>query len=250
MKYCPNCGSEIVNGAKFCVNCGFKLPESEEKIMSEGENQLQEGVTTHEEEPDEEPEDEPKPTLEELQVKYATEISHSKDKKVCAIDGGKIGLLARSIELDDGYFICEKHFHDVFLGGTIHGDHLPNLIDFLEMKNDPNHKRDILPEEGARMDKAIASRKRLDAAIAHSKQVKQEKADKKAYKSAVKCPKCGSTNVEFMQNDHKGFSAGKAIGGAVLTLGSGGIGAVAGFAGKKGKNEWHCNNCGNTFKTK
>ncbi len=35
-----------------------------------------------------------------------------------------------------------------------------------------------------------------------------------------------------MQNNRKGFSTGKAIGGAVLT---GGVGAIAGFAGKKEK---------------
>lgn len=48
-----------------------------------------------------------------------------------------------------------------------------------------------------------------------------------------------------MQNNRKGFSVGKATGGALLT---GGIGLLAGFAGKKGKNEWYCNNCGRTFK--
>ena len=48
-----------------------------------------------------------------------------------------------------------------------------------------------------------------------------------------------------MQNNRKGFSIGKAVGGAILT---GGIGTLAGFAGKKGKNEWHCSDCGRTFK--
>lgn len=64
-------------------------------------------------------------------------------------------------------------------------------------------------------------------------------------KNKITCPSCGSVDVDFMSNDKKGFSAGKAIGGALLT---GGIGALAGFAGKKGnKNNWHCKNCGNTF---
>ncbi|MGJ1006906.1 hypothetical protein [Enterococcus gallinarum] len=48
----------------------------------------------------------------------------------------------------------------------------------------------------------------------------------------IKCPKCRSTDVEFMSNNRKGFSAGKAAAGAVLT---GGIGLLAGFAGKKAK---------------
>ncbi|WP_285022622.1 hypothetical protein [Lactococcus garvieae] len=61
----------------------------------------------------------------------------------------------------------------------------------------------------------------------------------------IRCKHCWSTNVSFMQNNRKGFSVGKATGGALLT---GGIGLLAGFAGKKGKNEWYCNNCGRTFK--
>lgn len=39
-------------------------------------------------------------------------------------------------------------------------------------------------------------------------------------------------NVEFMQNNRKSFSVGKAAGGAILT---GGVGTLAGFAGKKEK---------------
>lgn len=64
---------------------------------------------------------------------------------------------------------------------------------------------------------------------------------------AIKCPKCKSTNVQFMQQGKKAFSIGKAVGGAVLT---GGIGTLAGFAGKKGKKQWFCQNCNSTFETK
>ena len=58
--------------------------------------------------------------------------------------------------------------------------------------------------------------------------------DKKApmFHNGVHCPKCRSMNVEFMQNNRKSFSVGKAAGGAILT---GGVGTLAGFAGKKGK---------------
>ncbi|MBO0461103.1 MULTISPECIES: hypothetical protein [unclassified Enterococcus] len=62
----------------------------------------------------------------------------------------------------------------------------------------------------------------------------------------VTCPNCQSMNLNFMQNNRKNFSVGKAIGGAVLT---GGIGTLAGFAGKKGNNQWHCTDCGNIFET-
>lgn len=75
----------------------------------------------------------------------------------------------------------------------------------------------------------------------------QPKEKKKVNRNAVKCPKCKSINVDFMGNDKKSFSVGKAVGGAVLT---GGIGTLAGFAGKKGKNQWHCKDCGNVFKKK
>lgn len=73
--------------------------------------------------------------------------------------------------------------------------------------------------------------------------------DKKAglFHQGVFCPYCRSLDVQFMQNNKKGFSVGKAVGGAMLT---GGVGALAGFTGKKGKNQWHCQNCGQTFEKK
>ena len=63
----------------------------------------------------------------------------------------------------------------------------------------------------------------------------------------IKCKYCRSTNVSFMQQQKKGFSVGKAVGGAILT---GGIGTLAGFAGKKGKNQWFCQSCNKVFETK
>ena len=63
----------------------------------------------------------------------------------------------------------------------------------------------------------------------------------------VKCPKCGSTNVQVLGNDRKGFSVGKSLAGAVLT---GGIGLIAGFDEKKGKYELFCSDCGTRFKVK
>jgi len=63
----------------------------------------------------------------------------------------------------------------------------------------------------------------------------------------MKCPKCKSHNVQVMGNNRKGFSVGKAFGGAILT---GGIGTLAGFAGKKGKYECFCGDCGHRFKVK
>lgn len=69
-----------------------------------------------------------------------------------------------------------------------------------------------------------------------------------AEKNIVRCPNCQSIDVNFIGNQRKGFSIGKAVGGTLLT---GGIGSLAGFAGKKGKKDnWHCNDCGYTFERK
>lgn len=65
--------------------------------------------------------------------------------------------------------------------------------------------------------------------------------------TSIKCPKCGSHNIEVMGNDRKDFSIGKAVGGAFL---AGGIGSLAGFAGKKGKYDVFCKECGTRWQTK
>lgn len=66
-------------------------------------------------------------------------------------------------------------------------------------------------------------------------------------KNDAYCPSCGSNNFQVMGNNRKGFSVGKAIGGTILV---GGIGTLAGFAGKKGKYDCLCNECGKRFKMK
>ena len=79
------------------------------------------------------------------------------------------------------------------------------------------------------------------------RQAKEELGDSLRQARAVKCPHCKSTDVEFMVQQRKSFSLGKAAAGTIMT---GGVGALAGFAGKKGKKEWHCKNCGAVFATK
>ena len=56
----------------------------------------------------------------------------------------------------------------------------------------------------------------------------------------IRCPRCGSENVE---GGKKGFSAGKAIVGGILT---GGIGLLAGAAGRN-KLQYTCLKCGYTW---
>lgn len=71
--------------------------------------------------------------------------------------------------------------------------------------------------------------------------------EKNLEKSQIKCPHCKSKNIQFMSNKKKAFSVGKAAAGAALT---GGVGTLAGFAGKKGSNQWFCKNCNQVFETK
>lgn len=106
-------------------------------------------------------------------------------------------------------------------------------------------------------DKALELIALLDVEIKQGKSLAQEivKSSASSSPTPVKkkkntrvCPKCKSADIQFMENKKKGFSVGKAVAGGVLT---GGIGTVAGFAGKKGKKDrWHCTSCGNVFELK
>ena len=91
-------------------------------------------------------------------------------------------------------------------------------------------------------EKKKARQREMEAFRANQEKKKQEKKQ-----NIITCPNCKSKDVTFLQQDKKAFSVGKAAGGAVLT---GGIGILAGFAGKKGNKQWHCKNCGNFFETK
>lgn len=61
------------------------------------------------------------------------------------------------------------------------------------------------------------------------------------------CPNCGSVHVDMVGKSRKGFSVGKAVAGAAL---AGGVGLLAGFAGKKNGTEFFCYACHKTFKIK
>lgn len=63
----------------------------------------------------------------------------------------------------------------------------------------------------------------------------------------MQCPKCKSINVQVLGQDSKKFSTGKAIAGAILIPG---VGALAGFSGKKGKYDVFCTDCGYRFQVK
>lgn len=65
--------------------------------------------------------------------------------------------------------------------------------------------------------------------------------------NSLHCPNCKSINIQLLGQDRKAFSIGKAVAGGVLT---GGVGVLAGFAGKKGNYQWVCMSCGNRFTMK
>ena len=62
----------------------------------------------------------------------------------------------------------------------------------------------------------------------------------------LKCPRCKSTNIQVLGDTKKPFSVGKAIVGGVLWAPF----TLFGFAGKKGKLQVHCVECGGRWKTK
>ena len=67
-------------------------------------------------------------------------------------------------------------------------------------------------------------------------------------KERMKCPRCGSQNIQMVGTHKQGFSVGKAVGGAILT---GGVGSLIGFAGKQtDKSDWVCLDCGKSFTIK
>lgn len=72
-----------------------------------------------------------------------------------------------------------------------------------------------------------------------------EKVKKAQRKAGLRCPKCDSTDVTFLNNTSKSTSAGKSLLGAeVFGLEGMVVGAVI---GKKGKREYLCNHCGKRY---
>lgn len=108
-----------------------------------------------------------------------------------------------------------------------------------EEKKLPPEQREQLKNERLALKKED-ERERAHVILTQEKE-KRESANK------IVCSNCKSTNIEFMGNNKKNFSVGKAVAGTALT---GGVGALAGFAGKKGNDQWFCKNCNQVFETK
>lgn len=110
------------------------------------------------------------------------------------------------------------------------------LGEYLQAKKDPQ----LMEEIENRGVKTV-----LKESSKASSELIEVRNQKKIEKNAIKCPHCSSKKVQFMQQNKKAFSVGKTVGGAVLT---GGIGTLAGFAGKKGKNNGIVKNVGTFLK--
>lgn len=72
-----------------------------------------------------------------------------------------------------------------------------------------------------------------------------EKVKKAQRKAGLRCPKCDSTDVTFLNNTSKSTSAGKALIGAELFRLEGMV--VGAAMGRKGKREYLCNHCGKRY---
>lgn len=66
-------------------------------------------------------------------------------------------------------------------------------------------------------------------------------------KKTVKCPKCGSTNFEVVDNGRRALSAGKGCLGMLIAWPLAILGAIT---GSKKKATLVCHDCGHTWKQK
>ena len=64
----------------------------------------------------------------------------------------------------------------------------------------------------------------------------------------IKCPRCNSIRIQVLGQGRKGFSLGKAIVGGILTGRLSGM--LVGFAGKQGKYDVFCCDCGCRYQFK
>ncbi len=234
MKFCPECGNNV-DGAKFCSECGFKIEENIVNTESEKTEQKPlKGLIS----------------LPSFEEKFGSIIKKTvrTDKNVIYINNTKIKLAdvakiytAEPTPFNAGYAYFshtgnppkdEAAVNDFGFTYTKRQKELvDNLIVILSTIDDLEISKDTKK----------LSNMRSDALEAYNQTNKERKAEKQK----IKCPKCKSTNLQHVGNKKKGFSVGKAVGGAVLT---GGIGTLAGFAGKKGKKEnWICLDCGKKF---
>lgn len=121
---------------------------------------------------------------------------------------------------------------------------------FALKKHDERFPASLTPQEREAMKKGNSL---LNKMVENQKlaQNRKESIKRTKLKAKMKCPRCGSKNIQPAGVHKGGFSVGKAVGGTVLTSPIGGVGALAGFAGKQTKkSDWVCLDCGKSFTIK
>ncbi|WP_270367696.1 hypothetical protein [Limosilactobacillus fermentum] len=131
-----------------------------------------------------------------------------------------------------------------FLGWVFLGVVANFATKFALKKHDEKVYASLTPQER----EAVKKEKEEKARIKAEKKAHAQAVIQQLQKEKMKCPRCGSKNIQLAGKHRKGFSVGKAVGGAALT---GGIGALVGFAGKQTqKSDWVCLDCGRSFTIK
>jgi DNA-directed RNA polymerase subunit RPC12/RpoP len=208
--------------------------------------------------------------------------------KTCTICKKKISLLALKLSLRDG-IACKNCFSKIGLNGSINdirwakNKTVEEFKALLENgkdvgKENKEMRAKVIQDRLASKEKEAAERKRLkDIKDKQYKEAREfvhslpdntknrsvsklesqphsiinnitvkEQPKEKYSRHAPKCPKCKSYDIQVLDNRHKSFSIGKAAVGGILY---GGIGTIAGFAGKDGKKyNAVCMKCGKKFK--
>lgn len=134
-----------------------------------------------------------------------------------------------------------------FLGWVFLGVVANFATKFALKKHDENVYASLTPQER----EAVKKEKEEKARIKAEKKAHAQAVIQQLQKEKMKCPRCGSKNIQLAGKHRKGFSVVKAVGGTVLTSPIGGIGALAGFTGKQTKkSDWVCLDCGKSFTIK
>lgn len=134
-----------------------------------------------------------------------------------------------------------------FLGWVFLGVVAYYTTKFALKKHDEKVYASLTPQER----EAVKKEKEEKARIKAEKKAHAQAVIQQLQKEKMKCPRCGSQNIQLAGKHRKGFSVVKAVGGSVLTSPIGGIGALAGFTGKQTKkSDWVCLDCGRSFTIK
>ena len=123
----------------------------------------------------------------------------------------------------------------------------------------PERRRKIKARRVAKKEARKGQKSLLTKIVESQVQAENRKASiqRTKLKEKMKCPRCGSKNIQPAGRHTKKFSGGKATAGtAVGAVAVGPVGAVvgglaSGFTGKQtGKSDWVCLDCGRSFTIK